>query len=175
MNKNYLIVPALAVSSFFSSGCVGTGPNTQQGAVTGGALGALAGAVIGNNSGGNSLGGAAIGAALGAIAGGTMGNSVDHERDTLYGQSPAPRYRYRTASRPPTPPPPPVTPEPFSAPPASNASARRDGGVRALARRALSCGCVSDCRLLVRFTNAAGSWASPACLGSRSPAFRSSR
>jgi hypothetical protein len=77
----------LAVSVFFS-GCVGTGPNTQQGAVTGGALGALAGAIIGNNSrGGNALGGALIGGAIGAIAGGTLGNSVDNQRGTVYRSS----------------------------------------------------------------------------------------
>ena len=67
------------------AGCVGTGPNTQQGAVTGGALGALAGAIIGNNSAGhNGLAGALIGGAAGAIAGGTLGNSVDNQRGTLY-------------------------------------------------------------------------------------------
>src|SRR5438874_848117 len=68
-----------------SAGCVGTGPNTQRGAVGGAALGGLAGAIIGNNSGsGNALGGAAIGAAAGALAGGTLGNAADNERGTLY-------------------------------------------------------------------------------------------
>ena len=67
------------------SGCVGTGPNTQQGAVGGAALGALAGAIIGNNSGGhNGAGGALIGALVGGVAGGTLGNNADHERGTLY-------------------------------------------------------------------------------------------
>ena len=86
------------------SGCVGTGPNTQQGAVTGGALGALAGAIIGNNSGGNGLAGAAIGATAGAIAGGTIGNSVDNERGTVYGaqRETVPTYQ--------VPPPPPANP-----------------------------------------------------------------
>jgi hypothetical protein len=69
------------------TGCVGTGPNTQQGAVAGGAVGALAGAVIGNNSGGrNGAAGALIGGLVGAIAGGTIGNSVDHQNGTVYGQ-----------------------------------------------------------------------------------------
>lgn len=82
------------------SGCVGTGPNTQQGAVTGGALGALAGAVIGNNSrGGDSVGGALLGGAIGAIAGGTIGNSVDQQNGTLYGASRGPRtVRVREAA-----------------------------------------------------------------------------
>jgi len=67
-----------------NSGCVSTGPNTQQGAVAGGALGALAGAIIGNNSGHRTLEGAAIGGAVGAVAGGTIGNSVDQQRGTIY-------------------------------------------------------------------------------------------
>lgn len=106
----------LAIPMVFA-GCVGTGPNTQQGAVTGGALGALAGAVIGNNSGGRGLEGALIGGAAGAIAGGTIGNSVDNERGTVYG---APRETVPTYSAaavvPPAPPPAPardiVTPAP---------------------------------------------------------------
>jgi hypothetical protein len=125
MNKQIILVSALAGSLFFT-GCVGTGPNTQQGAVTGGALGAVAGAIIGNNSrGGNALGGALLGGAVGAIAGGTIGNSVDAQRGTLYpppGPYPYPRgygYRYGYAV-PPAPPPPPTT-EVVSAPPAPNA------------------------------------------------------
>lgn len=71
-----------------AAGCVGTGPNTQRGAVGGAALGALAGAIIGNNSGsGNGLAGAAIGGAVGAVAGGTMGNTVDHQQGTIYGSA----------------------------------------------------------------------------------------
>ena len=120
MSKQILLVSTVALSALFT-GCVGVGPNTQQGAVSGGAIGALAGAIIGNNSGGNSLGGAAIGAAVGAIAGGTMGNSVDNQRGTLYDPPAAPRYRYRTAARPPSPPPPPPQNEAFTAPPAANA------------------------------------------------------
>jgi hypothetical protein len=67
------------------AGCEGTGPNTQNGAVTGGALGALAGGIIGHNSGSHdTLGGALIGGVVGAIAGGTIGNSVDHQNGTIY-------------------------------------------------------------------------------------------
>ena len=67
------------------TGCVGTGPNTQRGAVGGAAVGAVAGGIIGHNSrGGNTAGGALIGGVIGAIAGGTLGNSVDNERGTLY-------------------------------------------------------------------------------------------
>jgi len=95
---------AIAALAALCSGCVGTGPNTQNGAVAGGALGALAGAIIGNNSGGrNALGGAAIGAVAGAIAGGTLGNAADHEQGTVY------RSEYEATSRiavPQMPPPP---------------------------------------------------------------------
>lgn len=97
----------LGASTLFLSGCVGTGPNTQQGAVTGGALGALAGAIIGNNSGsGNAGSGALIGAAVGALAGGTLGNAADHERGTLYGNyDQAYAQRVETYSTPPPMPP----------------------------------------------------------------------
>ncbi len=80
-----LTVPVVMVLLLSSSGCVGTGPNTQQGAVGGAAVGAIAGGIIGNNSrGGNALGGAVIGGVVGAIAGGTLGNSIDNQRGTLY-------------------------------------------------------------------------------------------
>ncbi len=89
------------------SGCVGTGPNTQNGAVAGGALGALAGAIIGNNSGGhNALGGAAIGAVAGALVGGTLGNSVDHQNGTIYRSEYEATSNVAVASVPPQPPPP---------------------------------------------------------------------
>jgi hypothetical protein len=85
MRHHSILALALTLSAF-SAGCVGTGPNTQQGAVAGGALGALAGAIIGNNSGShNGASGALIGAAAGAIAGGTLGNAADNEQGTLYG------------------------------------------------------------------------------------------
>ena len=118
MNKPTLLLALAALSSLLS-GCVGTGPNTQQGAVTGGTLGAIAGAIIGHNSrGGDALGGALIGGAAGAIAGGTIGNSVDNQRGTLYqGTAPA---NYRVASPPPMPAPPPMT-EVMTPPPAPNA------------------------------------------------------
>jgi hypothetical protein len=74
-----------ALLSVTLTGCVGSGPNTEQGAVTGGAIGALAGAIIGHNSrGGDALGGAILGGVGGAIAGGVIGNSVDQERGTVY-------------------------------------------------------------------------------------------
>lgn len=80
-----LLISFLAGASMLLTGCVGTGPNTQRGAVAGGTLGAIAGAVIGHNSGShNTASGAAIGAAVGAIAGGTLGNAADHERGTIY-------------------------------------------------------------------------------------------
>lgn len=82
--KSIILIP-LGVA-LLSAGCVGTGPNTQEGAVAGGMLGAIAGAIIGNNTGsGNSAEGALIGAAAGAILGGTMGNQADHQQGTIYG------------------------------------------------------------------------------------------
>jgi uncharacterized membrane protein YebE (DUF533 family) len=120
--KSLFLGSALAVSAL-GAGCVGTGPNTQQGAVTGGALGALAGAIIGNNSGGSGLGGALIGGAVGAIAGGTLGNQEDNQRGTVYdGRAYAERppvYR-RYESGPPPPPPAPPS-DPVTAPPSPNA------------------------------------------------------
>ncbi len=89
MYRNTLLATSAVFIASLFGGCVGTGPNTQQGAVTGGALGALAGAVIGHNSrGGDSLGGALIGGTVGAIAGGTIGNSVDQQNGTVYGAHP---------------------------------------------------------------------------------------
>ena len=81
-NPIKILVPVTL--ALLSSGCVGMGPNTQEGAVKGAALGALAGAIIGNNSGGHGGRGAVIGAAAGAIAGGTLGNKEDHSRGTIY-------------------------------------------------------------------------------------------
>jgi hypothetical protein len=94
---------ALAVSAL-GSGCVGTGPNTQQGAVSGATVGAIAGAIIGNNSGHRTLEGAAIGAAAGAMAGGTLGNAADHQQGTLYTSPEAATTNYY-ATQPPPPPP----------------------------------------------------------------------
>jgi len=119
MNKHTLFASTLMLSTLLA-GCVGTGPNTQQGAVNGGAIGALAGAIIGHNSrGGDSLGGAILGGTLGAIAGGTLGNSVDNQRGTLYGYPEARGYaRPMVQSSPPSPPP---YAETVSAPPGPNA------------------------------------------------------
>ncbi|HVS54234.1 MAG TPA: YXWGXW repeat-containing protein [Opitutaceae bacterium] len=121
MRKLILSVSSLAVASLWS-GCVGVGPNTQQGAVTGGTLGAIAGAVIGHNSrGGDTLGGAILGGTAGAIAGGTLGNSVDNQRGTLYddgyGYRRVPAYQTQAAP----PPPPPAPAETVTAAPAANA------------------------------------------------------
>ena len=86
-----MITSALALSTLLT-GCVGVGPNTQEGAVTGGTLGAIAGAIIGHNSrGGDTLGGAVLGATAGAIAGGTLGNAQDQRNGTLYTSEPGPR------------------------------------------------------------------------------------
>ncbi len=125
MNSKHLFIPALALGTLLT-GCVGTGPNTQQGAVAGGALGALAGAIIGNNSGGhNGAAGALIGAAAGAIAGGTLGNAKDNENGTVYGGGYAQRpVAYRTVvvqQTPPAPPPPPQVTETVGPAPAPNA------------------------------------------------------
>jgi hypothetical protein len=99
MNRKTLLVSSLAVSALLT-GCVGTGPNTQQGAVGGAALGALAGAIIGNNSGNHDAGaGALIGALAGGLAGGTLGNAKDNQEGTVYGApqpAPQPVRYYRT-------------------------------------------------------------------------------
>lgn len=118
MRKTALLVSCLALP-LLGAGCVGTGPNTEQGAVTGGALGALAGAIIGHNSsGGDAVGGAILGAVGGAVAGGAIGNSVDHERGTIYGERRT-VYDRPMAYAPPPPPAPPA--ETVTAPPAPNA------------------------------------------------------
>lgn len=88
------------------TGCVGTGPNTQQGAVGGAAVGAVAGGIIGNNTrGGSAMGGAVIGGLLGAIAGGTIGNSLDNQRGTLYRSEQEATTTVVVQSPPPPPPP----------------------------------------------------------------------
>lgn len=122
MRKHVFFGTALAVAALLT-GCEGTGPNTQQGAVTGGALGALAGAIIGHNSGGgNTLGGALIGGAAGALAGGTIGNSVDHENGTVYGENgPVAQRTVRVVQAVPPPPPPPTPNEVVTPSPAANA------------------------------------------------------
>jgi hypothetical protein len=125
VKKAILLVSTLTLGALLT-GCVGTGPNTEQGAVAGGALGALAGGIIGHNSrGGDTLGGAVLGAAAGAVAGGVIGNSVDQERGTIYGppgrhENPDARgYRVSRAAAAPTPPPTPNDPMPPQ--PAANA------------------------------------------------------
>ncbi|MDO8545024.1 MAG: hypothetical protein Q7S40_31660 [Opitutaceae bacterium] len=128
MHKPAFLASTLLFSALLT-GCVGTGPSTERGAVTGGVLGALAGGIIGNNSrGGDTVGGAVLGAAAGAIAGGVMGNSVDHERGTIYGPSnPPPGYgspddrRYRVSRAQAIPPPPPTPTETMPPAPAPNA------------------------------------------------------
>ncbi|MEO6874329.1 MAG: YMGG-like glycine zipper-containing protein [Opitutaceae bacterium] len=112
MYRKTILLPSLALSALLT-GCVGTGPNTQNGAVGGAALGALAGAIIGNNSGGhNGAGGALIGALAGGLAGGTIGNARDNQDGTAYGAQPQQQVAYQTTTV--------VQPEPV-APPAAPA------------------------------------------------------
>lgn len=106
MQKSTSLIAPLALA-LVCAGCVGTGPNTQEGAVAGGALGALAGAIIGNNSGShNALAGALIGGTVGAIAGGTLGNVADHQNNTLYTSPQAATTTMVVQQAPPPPPPP---------------------------------------------------------------------
>lgn len=120
MKTSLLLAPAVAFATLLG-GCVGTGPNTQQGAVAGGAVGAVAGAIIGHNSrGGDALGGAILGGTAGAIAGGTLGNSVDQKNGTLYPAQPGYGYRERVVRYMPPPPPPPQA-EAVPPPPVANA------------------------------------------------------
>ena len=105
MNTKSLL--SITAAALICAGCEGNGPNTQNGAVAGGALGALTGAIIGNNSGGhNGLAGAAIGGVVGAIAGGTIGNSVDHQNGTLYRSEGDATTNVTVDAVPPPPPPP---------------------------------------------------------------------
>jgi hypothetical protein len=125
MYKSALLASTLMLGTLLS-GCVGTGPNTEQGAVTGGALGALAGGIIGHNSrGGDTLGGAILGGVAGAVAGGVIGNSVDQERGTIYGapgRYPNPDDRaYRVSHAHAIPQPPPTPQENIPPQPAPNA------------------------------------------------------
>jgi hypothetical protein len=125
MHKPALLTSTLALCALLT-GCVGSGPSTEQGAVTGGALGALAGGIIGHNSrGGDTVGGAVLGGVAGAIAGGVLGNSVDQERGTIYGapgRQPTPDDRGYRVSRVQAPSGPPATPvDPVPPQPASNA------------------------------------------------------
>jgi hypothetical protein len=127
MYKSAIFLSGLTVVSLLG-GCVGSGPNTEQGAITGGALGAVAGAVIGHNSrGGDAFGGALVGAATGALAGGLIGNNVDQERGTLYGAPDRRAYgrpdgrEYRVVRAQTAPTPPPAPHETMPAPPAPNA------------------------------------------------------
>jgi hypothetical protein len=129
MHKTVLLLPILAVTAGLT-GCVGSGPSTEQGAVTGGALGAVAGAIIGHNSGSNdAVGGAVLGGLAGAVAGGVIGNSVDQEHGTIYGSqsvvanNPDSReYRVARAETVMAPPAPPPTPAEVRPPmPAANA------------------------------------------------------
>ncbi len=106
--KTKLSFLALASLAALTAGCVGSGPNTTQGAVAGGALGAVAGAVIGNNTGhgghNNALAGAAIGGVAGAVAGGAVGNSLDHQRGTIYTSEAQATTEYQVEAPPPPPP-----------------------------------------------------------------------
>jgi hypothetical protein len=119
MRQQSTLIFALGLS-VLSAGCVGTGPNTQQGAVTGATLGAIAGGIIGNNSGRQTWEGAALGALAGAIAGGTIGNSVDHQNGTLYGP-PQPAAANMVVRQMPTMPPRPAMAEAVTPPPSSSA------------------------------------------------------
>src|SRR5213079_2479870 len=96
MQKPALLISTLTLCTLLT-GCVGSGPNTEQGAVAGGALGAIAGGIIGHNSSSaDALGGAVLGATAGALAGGAIGNSVDHQRGTIYGAPGQPPGSYGT-------------------------------------------------------------------------------
>jgi hypothetical protein len=119
MKPNRTLLALLGLTTL-AAGCVGSGPNTQQGAVGGALAGAVVGGVIGHNRGsGNVASGAAIGAAAGGLAGATIGNSLDHQRGTTYRSSPYdqpgydPRATYATpqtyavVEQPPAPPAPP--------------------------------------------------------------------
>jgi hypothetical protein len=126
VNKPTLLLCTLSLGALLS-GCVGTGPNTQRGAVAGGTLGAIAGGVLANNSHhGDPVGGAILGATAGALAGGAIGNSIDQQQGTIYGMpqgNPDHRgYPVPVTQAPPAPTSPPPTPtDPVPPQPAANA------------------------------------------------------
>ena len=119
MRQQSTLIFALVLSAL-SAGCVGTGPNTQQGAVTGATLGAIAGGIIGNNSGHQTWEGAALGALAGAIAGGTIGNNVDNQNGTFYGP-PRPAAANMVVRQMPAMPPRPAMAETVTPPPSLSA------------------------------------------------------
>jgi uncharacterized protein YcfJ len=73
--KKYISLVALAGCIALPS-CADQGPNTQRGAILGGALGAGTGAIIGHQS-GHAGTGALIGGASGALIGGAVGKNKD--------------------------------------------------------------------------------------------------
>ena len=78
--KSLLLTTISAAAALALSSCAApAGPNTQNGALTGGLLGAAAGGIIGHQS-GHALGGAVIGAAAGGTAGAVIGNSRDQQQ-----------------------------------------------------------------------------------------------
>jgi hypothetical protein len=76
--KTYLSLIAL-VGFIALPSCANQGPNTQRGALLGGALGAGTGAIIGHQS-GHAGTGALIGGASGALIGGAVGKNKDNEQ-----------------------------------------------------------------------------------------------
>ncbi len=104
MNPNKTFLALLGIATL-SAGCVGTGPNTQRGAVGGAVAGAVIGGVVGNNRGsGNAASGAAIGAVAGGMAGAAVGNNTDQQRGTVHGRERSPyddpRYGYENHPQP---------------------------------------------------------------------------
>ena len=96
-------VPVTLAVVTLLSGCVGSGPNTQQGAVGGALAGGVLGGIIGHNHGSrNTMSGAAIGAVAGGVAGAALGNAADHQRGTLYSEADA-RTSYVVQQPPPPP------------------------------------------------------------------------
>src|ERR1051325_1219960 len=86
MIPNKAFTVSLAALATLLSGCVGSGPNTERGAVGGALAGAVVGGVGGHNHGSrNTASGAAIGAAAGGLAGAALGNATDHQNGTVYG------------------------------------------------------------------------------------------
>jgi hypothetical protein len=84
-NEHQAYLSFIIAAAALCAGCEGNGPNTQNGAVAGGALGALAGRHHRQQQRGPQRPGRrAIGGVVGAIAGGTIGNSVDHQNGTIY-------------------------------------------------------------------------------------------
>src|SRR4051812_37843686 len=100
MNTKTTLLAVTAASGLLLSGCVGSGPNTQRGAVRAATLGAVGGpSTASTPAGGTGAGGPLWGAGAGGPGGGAMDNSVPPEQGTIYRAEPEPTPGNRKSTR----------------------------------------------------------------------------